>query len=161
MRGFNRAVIMGNLTKDPEVKTIGENMPVCELRLAMNRQYTDRQGNQKEEVTYVDVDTFRAQAESCGKFLHRGSQVLVEGRLKMDSWEDRGTGKVVSKLKIVAELVHFLGGAPRAQGSNGGAGSATGNGGGNGNGQGNGSFAGRAQAPAGNQGNRPRQAQAQ
>lgn len=160
MAEINRVLVMGNLTKDPDVRTIGENLPVCELRLAINRQYTDRQGNQKDEVTYVDVDTFRAQAESCGKFLHRGSQVLVEGRLKMDSWEDRGTGKVVSKLKIVAEFVHFLTSAPRGQGSNG---VAAGNGGGNGqgNGNGNGHSAGRAPASAGNQGNRPRQAMVQ
>jgi len=115
MAELNRVLLIGNLVRDPEMRTVSEGVAVCGLRLAVGRQYTDRDGNQKDEVCYVDVDAFRAQAESCGKYLHKGSSALVEGRLKMDAWDDRETGKHLTKLKVVADVVHFLG-APRGQG---------------------------------------------
>ena len=115
MPELNRVLLIGNLVRDPEMRTVSENIAICGLRLAVGRQYTDREGNQKDEVSFVDVDAFRTQAENCGKYLHKGSSVLVEGRLKMDAWEDRATGKHVTKLKVIADAVHFLG-APRGQG---------------------------------------------
>lgn len=115
MPELNRVLLIGNLVRDPEMRTVSENIAICALRLAVGRQYTDREGNQKDEVSFVDVDAFRAQAENCGKYLHKGSSILVEGRLKMDAWEDRTTGKHLTKLKVIADIVHFLG-APRGQG---------------------------------------------
>jgi single-strand DNA-binding protein len=109
MLDMNKVLLAGNLVRDPESRTIGEGVSVCELRLAVNRQFKDRQGNERDEVCYVDVDAFRGCAENCQKYLHKASPVLIEGRLKMEQWDDRETGKKVTRMKVVAELVHFLG----------------------------------------------------
>lgn len=109
MASYNRVVVMGNLTRDPEYKQLASGQAVCRLGLAINRQFKNRQtGNLVQEVCYIDVDVWGAQAESCRQYLQKGRAVLVEGRLKLDSWED-ANGQSRSKHSIVADRVVFLG----------------------------------------------------
>lgn len=109
MAGYNRVVIVGNLTRDPEYKQLASGQAVCRLGLATNRQFKNRQtGNMVQEVCYIDIDVWGAQAESCRQYLQKGRPVLVEGRLKFDTWEDP-QGKKSSKHSIVADRVVFLG----------------------------------------------------
>ncbi|MBM18337.1 MAG: single-stranded DNA-binding protein [Epsilonproteobacteria bacterium] len=108
MAGYNRIVMVGNLTRDPELKQLPSGQSVCRLGLASNRQFKNRQTNmQVQEVCYVDVDVWGAQADSCQKFLAKGRAVLVEGRLKFDSWQDP-QGATRSKHSITADRVVFL-----------------------------------------------------
>lgn len=110
MAGYNRIVMVGNLTRDPELKQLGSGQSVCRLGLAANRQYKNRStGQQMQEVCFVDIDVWGAQAESCGQYLQKGRPVLVEGRLKFDSWQD-AQGGTRSKHSIVADRVVFLSG---------------------------------------------------
>lgn len=120
MSSFNRVIIMGNLTRDPDFKQLSSGQSVCRLGLAANRQFKNRQsGQMTQEVCYVDIDVWGAQADSCFKFLTKGRPVLVEGRLKLDTWED-ADGKKQSKHSIVADRVTFLtaGGAQDADEDN-------------------------------------------
>ncbi len=108
MAGYNRIIIVGNLTRDPEYKQLSSGQAVCRLGLATNRQFRNRQtGDVSQEVCFVDVDVWGAQAESCHQYLAKGRQVLVEGRLKLDSWQDN-EGNNRSKHSITAERVVFL-----------------------------------------------------
>lgn len=109
MAGYNRIIIMGNLTRDPEFKQLASGQAVCQLGLASNRQYRNKQtGQMVQEVCFIDADVFGAQAESCRQFLAKGRAVLVEGRLKFDSWESQ-EGQKRTKYSIVADRVVFLG----------------------------------------------------
>ena len=111
MASYNRVILMGNLTRDPEYKTLPSGQNVCRLGLASNRSFKNRQtGSMTQEVCFIDVDVWGAQAESCQQFLAKGRAVLVEGRLKLDSWEQDGQKR--SKHSIVADRVTFLQGAP-------------------------------------------------
>jgi len=111
MASYNRVILMGNLTRDPEYKTLPSGQNVCRLGLASNRSFKNRQtGSTTQEVCFIDVDVWGAQAESCQQFLAKGRAVLVEGRLKLDSWEQDGQKR--SKHSIVADRVTFLQGAP-------------------------------------------------
>lgn len=108
MAGYNRIVMVGNLTRDPELKQLQSGQSVCRLGLATNRQFKNRQtGMQIQEVCYVDVDVWGAQADSCQQYLAKGRPVLVEGRLKFDSWQDP-QGATRSKHSITADRVVFL-----------------------------------------------------
>jgi len=108
MASYNRIVIMGNLTRDPDYKQLSSGQAVCKLGLACNRQFKNRQtGAMVQEVCYIDIDVWGAQAESCRQYLQKGRPVLVEGRLKYDTWEDP-EGKTRSKHSIVADRVMFL-----------------------------------------------------
>jgi len=108
MAAFNRVVMVGNLTRDPEFRNLASGQAVCRLGLATNRQFKNRQtGSMVQEVCYIDVDVWGAQAESCRQYLQKGRSVLIEGRLKLDSWEDQ-TGQKRNKHSIVAERVVFL-----------------------------------------------------
>lgn len=109
MASYNRIIMVGNLTRDPDYKQLASGQAVCRLSLASNRQFKNKQsGNMVQEVCYIDVDVWGAQAESCRQYLQKGRPVLVEGRLKLDSWQDP-EGKTRSKHGIVAERVVFLG----------------------------------------------------
>lgn len=106
--GYNRVVMVGNLTRDPELKQLPSGQSVCRLNVASNRQFRNRQtGDMVQEVCYVDVDVWGAQAESSSKYLEKGRQVLIEGRLKLDSWQD-AEGNNRSKHSLVADRVVFL-----------------------------------------------------
>jgi single-strand DNA-binding protein len=108
MASYNRVVIMGNLTRDPEHKQLSSGQAVCRLGLASNRQFKNRQsGDLVQEVCYIDVDVWGAQAESCRQYLQKGRAVLIEGRLKYDTWQDP-EGKNRGKHSIVADRVVFL-----------------------------------------------------
>jgi single-strand DNA-binding protein len=109
MAGYNRIIIVGNLTRDPDYKQLASGQAVCNLGLASNRQYKNKQtGMMVQEVCFIDADVFGPQAESCKQFLQKGRPVLVEGRLKFDSWETP-EGQKRSKYAIVADRVVFLG----------------------------------------------------
>ena len=109
MAGYNRVIIVGNLTKDPDYKQLTSGQAICRLSIASNRQYKNKQtGAMVQEVCYVDVDVWGAQAESCRQYLQKGRAILVEGRLKLDTWEDAGQKR--SKHSIVADRVVFLSG---------------------------------------------------
>jgi single-strand DNA-binding protein len=106
---FNRTILMGNLTHDPEYKQLPSGQAVCRLRVASNRQFKNRQtGSMTQEVLYIDVQVWGAQAESCRQYLQKGRRVLVEGRLKLESWQDQA-GQTRSKHSIIADRVVFLG----------------------------------------------------
>lgn len=102
---FNKVILIGNLTKDTELRYTPQGTPVCTLRLAVNSKY--KQGNEmKEETLFIDAVVFGKQAESCNKYLNKGSQALVEGRLRERRWEKDGQQR--SKFEVVAQSVRFL-----------------------------------------------------
>ena len=108
MAGYNRIIIIGNLTRDPELKQLGSGQTVCQMTIAANRQFKNRQtGLMVQEVCFVDVEVWGAQAESCKQYLQKGRPVLVEGRLKLSTWKDND-GQNKSKHSIVADKVVFL-----------------------------------------------------
>lgn len=108
MANYNRIIMMGNLTRDPEHKQLASGQAVCRFGLASNRQFKNKQtGTMVQEVCFVDVDVWGPQAESCRQFLSKGRSVLVEGRLKLDSWQEQDGAKR-SKHFIVADRVTFL-----------------------------------------------------
>jgi len=128
MPNLNRVLLMGNLTRDPEIRYTPSGMAVASFGLAVNRRFRDKtSGEMREEVTFVDIDFFGKQAELAGQYLAKGRPLFVEGRLKLDQWEDRATGQKRSKLKVVGDHFQFLGtrdggaggagGAPRAGGA--------------------------------------------
>ena len=129
MASFNKVILVGNLTRDPEVRYIPSGTAVCDISLAVNSQWTDRKTNErKEEVTFVEVTLWGRTAEIAGEYLTKGRPVLIEGRLTLDSWEDKETGQKRSKLKVVADGMQLLGSRDGGggSGSGGGGGGSTG-----------------------------------
>lgn len=115
MASYNRIIMMGNLTRDPELKQLPSGQSVCRFGLASNRQFKNKQtGTMVQEVCFVDVDIWGAQADVCKQYLAKGRSVLVEGRLKLDSWQDTD-GNKRSKHSIVADRVTFLGAGASAE----------------------------------------------
>jgi len=108
MASMNKVFLMGNLTRDPESRQVGDNNTVCNFRLAVNRRYTTAGGEDREDTCFVDIEAWRRQAETCQRYLSKGSPVLVEGRLRQDRWEDRESGAARSRLLVSAERVQFL-----------------------------------------------------
>ena len=107
MAGINQVILLGNLTADPEVKYLAGGNAVSELRMAVNRKYKTRDGQDAEDVCFVSIDVWGRQAETCGQYLRKGSSILVNGRLKFDSWEK--DGQKFSRLKVTATSVQFMG----------------------------------------------------
>ena len=129
MASFNRVILMGNLTRDPEVRYTTGGSAVTDIGLAVNRQWTDRNTNErKEEVTFIDVTLWGRTAEIAGEYLSKGRPCMIEGRLQLDQWEDRETGQKRSKLKVIGETLQLLG--SRNDGGGGGGGGFSGGGGG-------------------------------
>ena len=114
MASFNKVILLGNLTRDPEVRYTPKGSAVCDLGIAVNRVYTTDSGEKREEVTYVDVVLWARLAEIAGEYLKKGRPVFVEGRLQMDSWDDKQSGQKRSKLKVVADALQLIGGRPGA-----------------------------------------------
>jgi len=110
---------MGNLTRDPEVRYTPKGTPVCDVGMAINTTYKTQDGHDREEVTYVTVETWGRQAETCGQYLSKGTPIFVEGRLQLDQWDDKD-GKKVSRLKVRADRVQFLGRPKNAEFKDGG-----------------------------------------
>ena len=113
MANLNKVLLMGNLTRDPEVRYTPKGTAVTELGIAVNRIYTGENGEKREEVTFVDVTVWGRTAENVGEYLKKGRPVFIEGRLQLDSWEDKQSGQKRNKLKVVADNVQFLGGPRR------------------------------------------------
>lgn len=110
MASFNKVILVGNLTRDPEVKHIPSGTAVAEIGMAVSRTWFDQRTNEKkEEATFVDVTLWGRQAEVAGEYLTKGRPVLIEGRLSLDMWDDRETGKKRSKLKVIGEQMQMLG----------------------------------------------------
>jgi single-strand DNA-binding protein len=107
MASLNKVILLGNLTREPELRYTPGGAAVCEFGLAMNRRFVAN-GQDKEETCFVDIVVWGKQAESCGRFLEKGAQTLVEGRLQLDQWEDRDSGSKRSRLRVVAERVQFM-----------------------------------------------------
>jgi single-strand DNA-binding protein len=113
MATVNKVFLIGNLTRDPELRATPQGVSVCEFALALNRAWTSKTGEKKEEVAFIDVVVWDRQAENCKEFLRKGRQCCVEGRLTQDRWDDKNTGQKRSKIRVTAERVTFLGGGPR------------------------------------------------
>jgi single-strand DNA-binding protein len=117
MANLNRVLLIGNLTRDPEVRYTPKGTAVTEIGLAVNRVYSGEDGEKKEEVTFVDVTLWARQAEIAGQYLKKGRPVFIEGRLQLDSWDDKQTGQKRSRLRVVAENLQLLGSRQDAEGS--------------------------------------------
>ncbi len=129
MASYNKVMLMGNLTRDPEVRYTPKGSAVADLAIAVYRSYTADNGEKREEVTYVDVVLWARLAEIASQYLRKGSPVFIEGRLQMDSWEDKQTGQKRSRLRVVGEIMQMLGGKRDGSGDDQGGGG--GGGGGN------------------------------
>lgn len=112
MASFNKVILLGNLTRDPEVRYTPKGSAVCDLGLAVNRNYTLDSGEKREEVTFVDVVLWARLAEIAGEYLKKGRPVFIEGRLQMDSWDDKQTGQKRTKIRVVGETMQLLGSRP-------------------------------------------------
>lgn len=108
MANFNKVILAGNLTRDPELRYTPKGTAIARLGLAINRNWTSEAGEKKEETTFVDVDAFGKTAEIIGQYLKKGRPILIEGRLRYDTWEDKQTGQKKSKLGVVLESFQFM-----------------------------------------------------
>ena len=111
MANFNRVILAGNLTRDPQLSYTPNNLAVCEFGMAINRRRRDRDGNQHEEVCFVDLTSYGRQAETINQYVSKGQPILVEGRLRWRQWTTQ-EGQKRSKLDVCVENFTFLGGAP-------------------------------------------------
>jgi len=109
MANFNKVILVGNLTRDPELRYTPKGLAIAKVGLAINRNWTSETGEKKEEVTFVDVDIFGRTAENVAQYMKKGRPILIEGRLRLDQWDDKQTGQKRSKLGVVGEVVQFLG----------------------------------------------------
>ena len=109
MNAFNKVILMGHLTRNPELRYTPKGTAVAKLSLALNRKYTDKDGQTVEDTTFVDVDAFGKQAETLGQYMQKGRAILLEGRLKMDEWDDK-EGNRRHKLCVILEKFNFVGG---------------------------------------------------
>jgi single-strand DNA-binding protein len=122
MASYNKVILLGNLTRDPQVKYTPSGAAVAEIGLAVNRYWFDKQTNsRREETTFVDVTLWGRDAEVAGEYLAKGRSILIEGRLQLDTWDDKTTGQKRSKLRVVGERMQMLG--SRGDGGGGGGGS--------------------------------------
>ncbi len=117
MASFNKVILVGNLTRDPELRYTPKGVAIAKLGLAVNRVWKNEAGETKEEVTFIDIDSFGKQAETIAHYLKKGSPLLVEGRLRLDQWDDKQTGQKRSRLGVVLEAFQFLGGGKGAEAS--------------------------------------------
>jgi single-strand DNA-binding protein len=127
MANYNKVILIGNLTRDPELRYSSKGTAVAKLSVAVNRSWKTETGEQREETTFVDVDAFGRQAEVIGQYFRKGRPIMIEGRLRLDTWEDKQTSQKRSRLGVVLESFQFLdqggargseteaGGAPRGR----------------------------------------------
>ena len=129
MAYLNKVFLIGNLTRDPELRVTPKGTPICQFGIAVNRQFKDESGATRDETTFVDIEAWGKQGELVSKYLTKGSLAMVEGRLKLDQWDDKTSGQKRSKMKVVLDNVQFLstrggpgggGGAPAGGGFAGG-----------------------------------------
>jgi single-strand DNA-binding protein len=117
MANLNKVMIIGNVTRDPEIKYTPKGSAVTDLGIAVNRVYTPEGGEKREETTYVDVTLWGRQAEIAGEYCKKGRSIYIEGRLQLDTWEDKTSGQKRSKLRVVGENFQLLGPRPGGGGS--------------------------------------------
>jgi single-strand DNA-binding protein len=117
MANLNRVLLIGNLTRDPEIRYTPKGTAVAEIGLAVNRIYSGEDGEKKEETTFVDVTLWARQAEIAGQYLKKGRPVFIEGRLQLDTWDDKQTGQKRSRLRVVSESLQLLGSRQEGEGS--------------------------------------------
>lgn len=108
MSSFNRVTLIGNLTRNPELRKTKTGAAVAELGLALNRVWNNESGQRQEETTFVDVTVWGRNAENAAQYLQKGRSVLIEGRLQLETWQDKQSGQERSKLKVVADAIQFL-----------------------------------------------------
>jgi len=120
MASFNKVILLGNLTRDPEVRYTPKGTAVTELGMAVNRVYTAENGEKREDTTFVDVTLWGRTAEIAGEYLKKGRPVFIEGRLQLDTWDDKQSGQKRSKLKVVGEGLQLIGSRPGGGGGGGG-----------------------------------------
>ena len=125
MASFNKVILMGNLTRDPELRVTSSGLSICKLGLAVSRYYTTKEGEKKEETTFVDIDAFGRSAETISKYMRKGRPILIEGRLRLDQWESK-EGEKRSKLGVVLDTFQFVGSRDDADDSGGGGSSSSG-----------------------------------
>lgn len=116
MASFNQVILIGNLTRDPELKYTPKGTAACQIGMAVNRKWKDEQGQEKEEVTFLDVQAWGKQAEVIAQYLKKGAPLFVQGRLKLEEWEDKTTQKKMTKLRVVLESFQFLGTGGKQEG---------------------------------------------
>ena len=136
MANLNKVLLMGNLTRDPQLKYLPSQMAIAEFAIATNRKFRTASGEDREEVTFVDITAFGKQAEVINQYMTKGKPIFIEGRLKFDSWEDKNGGGKRSKLTVVVDNFQFIGSRDGATGGGGGGGYGGGNAGGGGYDQG-------------------------
>jgi single-strand DNA-binding protein len=110
MANFNKVYLMGNLTRDPEMRVTPKGTAICQFGLAISRSWKDESGQTREETAFVDIEAWGKQGEVIAKYCTKGRPLFVEGRLKFDQWEDKTSGQKRSKLKVVLENFQFIGG---------------------------------------------------
>ena len=110
MASYNKVILAGNLTRDPELRNTPTGQSICQFGLAINSKYKSKTGEDREEVTFIDCEAWGKTGELVAKYLTKGRPALVDGRLKMDQWEDKTTREKKSKIKVVVDNVQFLGG---------------------------------------------------
>ncbi len=108
MAYLNKVFLIGNLTRDPELRVTPKGTAICQFGIAVNRQFKDESGATRDETTFVDIEAWGKQGELVSKYLTKGSLAMIEGRLKLDQWEDKTSGQKRSKLKVVLDNVQFL-----------------------------------------------------
>ena len=109
MAYLNKVFLIGNLTRDPELRVTPKGTAICQFWLAVNRQFKDESGATRDETTFVDIEAWGKQGETIAKYVTKGRPLFVEGRLRLDQWEDKTTGQKRSKIKVVLDNVQFLG----------------------------------------------------
>jgi single-strand DNA-binding protein len=120
MPNLNKVMLMGNLTRDPEIKYTPKGTAIAQIGLAVNRNFTMENGEKREEVTFIDVEAYGKQAETIGEYCKKGRPLYIEGRLRLDTWDDKQSGQKRSKLKVVLENFQFLGSREGGGGGGGG-----------------------------------------
>lgn len=110
MPNLNRVMLMGNITRDIELKFTPKGTAIASFAIAINRNYTLEGGEKREEVTFIDLEAFARTAEVIGEFFKKGKPIYVEGRLKLDTWEDKTSGQKRSRLKVIVDSFEFIGG---------------------------------------------------
>lgn len=115
MASFNKVILVGNLTRDIEMRYTPKGTAIAKFGLAVNRVWRNEAGESKEEVTFIDIDAFGKQAETLAQYMRKGSPLLVEGRLRLDQWDDKQSGQKRSKLGVILEGFQFIG-SPRQEG---------------------------------------------
>lgn len=115
MASFNKVILLGNLTRDPEVRYTPKGGAVCDLGLAVSRKYKTDNDEQREEVAFIDIVLWARLAEIAGEYLKKGRPVMIEGRLQLDTWDDKQSGQKRSKLRVVGETMQLLGSKPTEQ----------------------------------------------